>query len=231
MSFACGAAEMAPSWTRQHGAPSSSSVRLIGEGLASVDATREARGRARDPEGAPRDHGRRTNGSSARRTSRGRSRCSCSGLGDRSRLSSRSRRSCPCPCGVAVFTCRSGRAQYPGPKTSAQRAGRTGLLVRSAKRPDARSWHPVRSSTPSPNQSNDRPPAARTTKADEAVRYYSAGWSLARIGEQFGVDPTTMLNRLRDRASRPKTHKDQACHVTRRPRWRSVRRPPIPESG
>jgi hypothetical protein len=32
----------------------------------------------------------------------------------------------------------------------------------------------------------------------ETVRLYEAGWSLARIGERIGVDPTTALHRLRD---------------------------------
>jgi DNA-binding CsgD family transcriptional regulator len=35
-------------------------------------------------------------------------------------------------------------------------------------------------------------------QVDEAVRLSGAGWSLARIGERIGVDPTTVLNRLRD---------------------------------
>lgn len=36
-------------------------------------------------------------------------------------------------------------------------------------------------------------------QVDDAVRLYRAGWSLARIGEHFRVDPTTVHNRLRDR--------------------------------
>lgn len=36
----------------------------------------------------------------------------------------------------------------------------------------------------------------------EAARLYEAGWSLARIGERMGVDPTTVLNRLRERGVR-----------------------------
>jgi hypothetical protein len=34
---------------------------------------------------------------------------------------------------------------------------------------------------------------------DEAVRLYEGGWSLARIGDHMAVDPTTVLNRLRER--------------------------------
>jgi hypothetical protein len=48
----------------------------------------------------------------------------------------------------------------------------------------------------------------------EAVRLYESCWSLARIGERFSVDPTTVLNRLRDRGmptrdaqGRPRTWK------------------------
>ncbi|MGQ0776414.1 MAG: helix-turn-helix domain-containing protein [Pseudonocardiales bacterium] len=37
---------------------------------------------------------------------------------------------------------------------------------------------------------------------DEAVQLYREGWSLARIGEQMGVDPTTVLTRLRERGLR-----------------------------
>jgi len=36
-------------------------------------------------------------------------------------------------------------------------------------------------------------------QADEAVRLYKAGWSLARTGERMGVDAGTVLNRLRER--------------------------------
>jgi hypothetical protein len=35
-------------------------------------------------------------------------------------------------------------------------------------------------------------------QVDDAIRLY-IGWSLARIGEHLGVDPTTVLNRLRER--------------------------------
>jgi hypothetical protein len=33
---------------------------------------------------------------------------------------------------------------------------------------------------------------------DEAIRLYSSGWSLARVGEHLDVDPTTVMNRLRE---------------------------------
>jgi len=36
-------------------------------------------------------------------------------------------------------------------------------------------------------------------QVDEAVGLYQTGQSLARIGNQMGVSPTTVLNRLRDR--------------------------------
>lgn len=36
-------------------------------------------------------------------------------------------------------------------------------------------------------------------QVDEAVRLYRSGWSLARIGQPMNVDPTTVLNRLRER--------------------------------
>jgi predicted HTH domain antitoxin len=39
-------------------------------------------------------------------------------------------------------------------------------------------------------------------QTDEAVHLYEEGWSLARIGEWMGVDPTTVLNRLRERGVR-----------------------------
>jgi DNA-directed RNA polymerase specialized sigma24 family protein len=34
---------------------------------------------------------------------------------------------------------------------------------------------------------------------DEAVQLYEQDWSLARIGRKLDVDPTTVLNRLRER--------------------------------
>ena len=33
----------------------------------------------------------------------------------------------------------------------------------------------------------------------DAIRLYNSGWSLARVGEHLSVDPTTVLNRLRER--------------------------------
>ena len=36
-------------------------------------------------------------------------------------------------------------------------------------------------------------------QVDDAIRLYDIGWSLARIGEHLRVDPTTVLNRLRER--------------------------------
>jgi hypothetical protein len=39
-------------------------------------------------------------------------------------------------------------------------------------------------------------------RVDDAIRYYEAGWSLARIGEHLSVDPTTVLNWLRERRVR-----------------------------
>lgn len=39
-------------------------------------------------------------------------------------------------------------------------------------------------------------------QTDEAVQLYGEGWSLARIGERMGVDPTTVLAKLRDRGVR-----------------------------
>ncbi|MFI6774233.1 hypothetical protein [Nocardia sp. NPDC050412] len=44
-------------------------------------------------------------------------------------------------------------------------------------------------------------------QTDEAIRLYRLGWSLARVGKHFAVDPTTMLNRLRQRGVRTRdTH-------------------------
>jgi DNA-binding CsgD family transcriptional regulator len=37
---------------------------------------------------------------------------------------------------------------------------------------------------------------------DKAGQLYEAGWSLAWISDQMGVDPTTVLNRLRERGVR-----------------------------
>jgi hypothetical protein len=37
------------------------------------------------------------------------------------------------------------------------------------------------------------------SQIDDAIRLYNSGWSLARIGEHLSVDPTTVLNRLRER--------------------------------
>jgi DNA-directed RNA polymerase specialized sigma24 family protein len=39
-------------------------------------------------------------------------------------------------------------------------------------------------------------------QTDEAVRLHEGGWSLARVGERMGVDPTTVLNRLQGRGVR-----------------------------
>ncbi|MGH4007490.1 MAG: hypothetical protein ACRDTH_04870 [Pseudonocardiaceae bacterium] len=36
-------------------------------------------------------------------------------------------------------------------------------------------------------------------QVDDAIRLYNSGWSLARIGERLSVNPTTVLNRLRER--------------------------------
>lgn len=36
-------------------------------------------------------------------------------------------------------------------------------------------------------------------QADDAIHLYDIGWSLARVGEHLRVDPTTVLNRLRER--------------------------------
>ena len=36
-------------------------------------------------------------------------------------------------------------------------------------------------------------------QADDAIHLYNYGWSLARIGEHLSVDPTTVLNQLRER--------------------------------
>jgi hypothetical protein len=35
-------------------------------------------------------------------------------------------------------------------------------------------------------------------QVDTAIHLYNLGWSLARVGERLGVDPTTVLNRLRE---------------------------------
>lgn len=37
---------------------------------------------------------------------------------------------------------------------------------------------------------------------DEAMRLYGVGWALAQIGQRMDVDPTTVLNRLRERGVR-----------------------------
>lgn len=34
-------------------------------------------------------------------------------------------------------------------------------------------------------------------QVEDAVRLYESGWSLARIGHRLGVNPATVLNRLR----------------------------------
>jgi hypothetical protein len=36
-------------------------------------------------------------------------------------------------------------------------------------------------------------------QVNEAVRLHEGGWSLARVGAQMGVDPTTVLARFRER--------------------------------
>jgi hypothetical protein len=47
---------------------------------------------------------------------------------------------------------------------------------------------------------------------DDAIHLYNLGWSLARIGQRLGVDPTTVLTKLRqcgirtrDTHGRPRT--------------------------
>ena len=37
------------------------------------------------------------------------------------------------------------------------------------------------------------------SQVDDAIRLYNSGWPMARVGEHLGVDPTTVLNRLRER--------------------------------
>ena len=37
------------------------------------------------------------------------------------------------------------------------------------------------------------------SQANDAIRLYNSGWSLVRVGEHLSVDPTTVLNRLRER--------------------------------
>ena len=37
------------------------------------------------------------------------------------------------------------------------------------------------------------------SQVDDVIRLYNSGWALARVGEYLGVDPTTVLNRLRER--------------------------------
>ncbi|MGF6882853.1 hypothetical protein ABIA39_001795 [Nocardia sp. GAS34] len=36
-------------------------------------------------------------------------------------------------------------------------------------------------------------------QADDAIHLYNLGWSLARVGRHLGVDPTTVLAKLRQR--------------------------------
>lgn len=36
-------------------------------------------------------------------------------------------------------------------------------------------------------------------QADDAIHLYNLGWSLARVGQHLGVDPTTVLAKLRER--------------------------------
>ncbi|MGF6885627.1 hypothetical protein ABIA39_008388 [Nocardia sp. GAS34] len=44
-------------------------------------------------------------------------------------------------------------------------------------------------------------------ETEEAIRLYRLGWSLARVGKHFAVDPATVLNRLRERGVRTRdTH-------------------------
>lgn len=39
-------------------------------------------------------------------------------------------------------------------------------------------------------------------QVNEAARLYGHGWSLARIGQKMGVDPTTVMTKLRGRGTR-----------------------------
>jgi hypothetical protein len=36
------------------------------------------------------------------------------------------------------------------------------------------------------------------SQVGDAIRRYNSGWPMARVGEHLGVDPTTVLNRLRE---------------------------------
>jgi len=72
-------------------------------------------------------------------------------------------------------------------------------------------------------------------QVDEAVRLYKDGWSLARIGGRFSVDPTTVLTRLpgtgrgdsgrtRTRAGHPR-HPHRHLKIRTNPRGTPVRLP------
>ncbi|MFK0244152.1 helix-turn-helix domain containing protein [Amycolatopsis azurea] len=37
-------------------------------------------------------------------------------------------------------------------------------------------------------------------QVDDAIHLYKLGWSLARVGDHLGVNHTTVLNKLRERA-------------------------------
>jgi len=57
-------------------------------------------------------------------------------------------------------------------------------------------------------------------QVDEAIDLYNSGWSLARVGEHLAVDPTTVLNRLRERGVRTRdTHGRVGLDVLAAPRW------------
>jgi hypothetical protein len=47
-------------------------------------------------------------------------------------------------------------------------------------------------------------------QVDEAIHLYHLGWSLARVSEHLGVDPTTVLNRLQERGVRTRDTHERA---------------------
>jgi hypothetical protein len=49
-------------------------------------------------------------------------------------------------------------------------------------------------------------------QVDQAVHLYNLGWSLARVGDHLGVDPTKVLNKLRERGVPTRTFRPELHH-------------------
>ncbi|MDR7169691.1 Mn-dependent DtxR family transcriptional regulator [Nocardia kruczakiae] len=49
--------------------------------------------------------------------------------------------------------------------------------------------------------------ALSVEQVDDAIHLYNLGWSVARVAQRLGVDPTTVLTKLRQRGVRTRdTH-------------------------